>query len=223
MRRHVARGAGVGVLAPRAAHVRCLLEDRERLDPGALQEHSHPDAGETRPDDGHRLGRCHLTDDIIGETLYVHFRDKDDLVRTLAEEQIGALRARLRAARQRVIAGAGIEAVRETFRAPLETWIDRPSLFRLYAQEMLHPGSPLGAVARQMRDEVRRDLVEDLARFGLPAATAAERQRLDMIAEAMIAQTEALALAYIDGRYDDLEAVVDVLTRFAAGLLGLSG
>lgn len=158
---------------------------------------------------------------IAQPTFYVHFRDKDDLVRTLGEEQIGALRARLRDARQRIIAGAGVDAVRETFRVPLETWIERPSLLRLWAQELHHPGSPVGAMARQLRDEVRRDLVDDLARFGLPSRTRADRERLDMMAEAMIAQTEALALGVLDGRYTSRDAVVDVLTRFAVGVLGL--
>jgi len=158
---------------------------------------------------------------IAQPTFYVHFRDKDDLVRTLGEGQIGALRARLREARQRIIAGAGVEAVRETFRVPLETWIQHPSLLRLWTQEMHQPGSPVGAMARQLRDEVHRDLVDDLARFGLPAATPADRERLGMIAEAMIAQTEALALGHLDGRYRDVDAIVDVLTRFAIGVLGL--
>lgn len=160
---------------------------------------------------------------IAQPTFYVHFRDKDDLVRTLGEGQIGALRARLRAARQRVLGGAGIEAVRETFRVPLETWIERPSLLRLWTQELHHPGSPVGAMARQLREEIQRDLVDDLARFGLAADAPADRERLQMIAEVMIAQTEALALGYLDGRYRDLDAVIDVLTRFAVGVLGVEG
>jgi hypothetical protein len=74
---------------------------------------------------------------------------------------------------------------------------------------------------RTLRDEVLRDLAEDLARLGLPSATPAERERLEMMAEAMIAQTESLALSYVNGRYRDRDAVVDVLTQFAVGVLGL--
>jgi hypothetical protein len=42
-----------------------------------------------------------------------------------------------------------------------------------------------------------------------------------MTADAMIGQVEALGLALIDGRYRNLDAAVDVLTRFAVGILGL--
>jgi AcrR family transcriptional regulator len=158
---------------------------------------------------------------VAQPTFYVHFRDKDDLLRTLGEEQIGALRLRLRDARSRVLEGQGVDAVRDTFRIPLETWVAHPGLLRLYAQQLHQPASPLGEMTRQLRDEVRRDLVEDLIRLGLPGASPAERERLDMVAEAMIAQTEALALRYLDGGYTSLDAVVEVLTRFAVGVLGL--
>jgi AcrR family transcriptional regulator len=156
---------------------------------------------------------------VAQPTFYVHFRDKDDLLRTLGEERIGALRARLRAARERVLKGEGIEAVRETFRVPLQAWAEQPGLLRLSLQEMQQPGSPIGIVARQLREEVRRDLADDLVRFGVPASTAAEREQVDMMAESMIAQTEALALGVIDGRYAHLEAAVEILTRFAVGVL----
>src|SRR5687768_5399957 len=61
---------------------------------------------------------------VAQPTFYVHFRDMDDLLRTLGTEQIDALRARLRAARQALITGQrGVDAVRETFRVPLDAWI----------------------------------------------------------------------------------------------------
>jgi AcrR family transcriptional regulator len=160
---------------------------------------------------------------VAQPTFYVHFRDMDDLLRTLGAERIGALRSRLRTAREGLLAGRGVDAVRETFRVSLETWIENPGLFRLYAQEQQHPTSPMGKMARDLRAEVHRDLVEDLTRLGLPAANAAERERLHMMADAMIAQTEALARGYLDGVYKSVDAVVDVLTRFAVGVLTLEG
>src|SRR4026207_350592 len=75
---------------------------------------------------------------VAQPTFYVHFRDMDDLLRTLGGEQLGALRTRLRAAREGVIAGRGVETVRETFRIPLDTWIETPGLLRMYAQELRH-------------------------------------------------------------------------------------
>ena len=160
---------------------------------------------------------------VAQPTFYVHFRDMDDLLRTLGAEQIGALRTRLRAAREGLLAGRGVDAVRETFRVSLEAWIENPGLFKLYAQEVRHPTSPMGKMARELRAEVHTDLVEDLTRLGLPAADAAERERLDMMAEAMIAQTEALARGYLDGIYKNVDTLVDVLTRFAVGVLTLEG
>jgi len=146
-----------------------------------------------------------------------------DLLRTLGTERIGALRARLRKAREELLAGRGVDAVRETFRVSLETWIENPGLFKLYAQEQQHPTSPMGNMARELRAEVHRDLVEDLTRLGLPSTTRAERERLEMMAEAMIAQTEALARGHLDGTYKNVEAVVEVLTSFAVGVLALEG
>lgn len=156
---------------------------------------------------------------IAQPTFYVHFRDKDDLLRTLGEEQVGVLRQRLREARARILQGAGEAAVREAFRIPLEMWIAHPGLLRLNAQELHQPGSPLAKVLRGFRDEILRDLVEDLAGFGLPNATPAERERLEMVADAMMAQTEALALGHLEGRYRSVDAMVDVLAHFAAGAM----
>jgi TetR/AcrR family transcriptional regulator, fatty acid biosynthesis regulator len=161
--------------------------------------------------------------EVAQPTFYVHFRDKDDLLRTLGEEQIGALRARLRAVRARIIEAHDLEAVRESFRVPLQVWLEHPALLRLYTQELLQPKSPLGAQARQLRSDLCRDLAEDLERFGLPAATKREREQLAMIAEAIVAQTEALALGLVEKRFASLESAVDVLTHFATSALGLGG
>jgi TetR/AcrR family transcriptional regulator, fatty acid biosynthesis regulator len=156
---------------------------------------------------------------IAQPTFYVHFRDKDDLLRTLGEEQIGTLRVRLREARARIKEGEGEAAVRDAFRIPLDMWIAHPGLMRLNAQELHQPNSPLARILRGFRDEILRDLADDLAGLGLPSGTPAERERLEMVAEAMMAQTEALALGYLDGRYTSVDAIVDVLTAFALGFL----
>jgi AcrR family transcriptional regulator len=157
---------------------------------------------------------------IAQPTFYVHFRDKEELVRTLAREKLEALRRPLREARRRVARGDGIDALRDTFRMPLRALLEHPELFRLYIQEAHQPGSPFGEHARELGRELEADLVEDLVAAGASAGTRAERQRLEMIAEGVIALTETLGLAYLDGRYTDLEAIVDVLTAFALGAVG---
>jgi AcrR family transcriptional regulator len=157
---------------------------------------------------------------VAQPTFYVHFRDKAELVRTLAEDRIGELRARLRGLREGARVERSIEGIRETFRTSLRAQAEHPSLYRLYVQERHQPESPFGEQARRLADELRRDLAEDLIAFGLPAGSEPERQRVAMIADAIVAQTEALGAGFVDGRYEELEAVVDVLTTFTVGVLG---
>jgi len=158
---------------------------------------------------------------VAQPTFYVHFKDMDDLLATIASERLGALRSALRAARERLRAGEGVEAIRETFRLPLETMVEQGELFRLYMQEYHQPASPMGEQARKLFDELRADLTDDLVRLGIPSSTKSERQQLEMMSESMIVQTQALGLAILDGRYSSIEDAVEVLTRFAVGLLGV--
>lgn len=156
---------------------------------------------------------------VAQPTFYVHFRDMNELLHALAEERFGQIRKPLREARLSISMAASDDPLRETFRLPLRALSEQPELFRLWIQELHRPGSPLGRMAREMQDEMRRDLVEDLIALGAPAATPAERQDVEMIAEGLIALTQTMALSFIEGRYTDLERVVDVLVRFTLGVL----
>ncbi len=160
---------------------------------------------------------------VAQPTFYVHFVDKDDLVQTLAREKVEALRRALHEARSRLKRGSGIDAVRETFLLPLQALLEQPELFRLYVQEAHQPSSPFGEQARKLRGELQADLVADLVELGAPGRTAADRARLDMIADAILAQAEALGLGLVEGRYADASAVVDVLTQMTVGTLSLLG
>lgn len=157
--------------------------------------------------------------EVAQPTFYVHFRDMNDLLGHLAAEKFGALGTALREARLRLRGASDVEGVRQTFRLPLETMLREPALFRLYVQELSQPASPLHARAQEIYHQLRRDLAEDLVRIGVAAATAAEREQVEMIAEAMIAQTQALGIGYLEGRYSSLEGMVDILTRFAVGVV----
>ena len=94
---------------------------------------------------------------VAQPTFYVHFRDKDDLLRAFSEAQLAPLRARLRQARERVMAGQGVDAVRETFRIPLQAWMENPELLRLAMQERHHAGSPPASAASSRPQASRRD------------------------------------------------------------------
>jgi AcrR family transcriptional regulator len=155
---------------------------------------------------------------IAQPTFYVHFKDKDDLLQTLAREKIDAMRRPLKEARLALARGeGGLEALQRTFRLPLEALLEHPELFRLYVQQFHDPGSVFGAQARELHRELEADLVEDLVSVGVPSKTASDRERLEMMATGMIALTQTLALGYVDGRFSDLDAIVEVLTRFALG------
>lgn len=156
---------------------------------------------------------------VAQPTFYVHFKDKDDLVSTLAREKMEALRRPLRELRRQVARERGLDALRETFRLPLMYLLEEPELFRLFVQEYQQPGSPFGAQARELQRELEADLVEDLLATGLFTSAPAERERLGMMAEGMVALTQTLALGFLDGRYRDAEKLVDVLTDFALGVL----
>jgi AcrR family transcriptional regulator len=154
---------------------------------------------------------------VAQPTFYVHFADKDELVRTLAVEKVEAIRRPLKEARAKIPVANAISAVRDAFRLPLERVLEQPDLFRLYLQELHQPASPFGEQARKLQRELQSDLVDDLVAYGLPANTAAQRVRLQLTAEGMVALTQTLGLAFLEGRYKELEAVIDVLTHFAVG------
>jgi AcrR family transcriptional regulator len=156
---------------------------------------------------------------VAQPTFYVHFRDMNELLHTLAEENLGQIRNPLREARLAIQSAASDDPLRETFRLPLRALTAQPELFRLWIQELHRPGSPLGRMAREMQDEMRRDLVEDLIALGAPASTPVKRQRLEIVADGLIALTQNLALSYIEGRHPDLEQIVDVLVSFTVGVL----
>lgn len=156
---------------------------------------------------------------VAQPTFYVHFRDMNELLHALAEENLGQIRKPLREARLAIQTADSDDPLRETFRLPLRALTAQPELFRLWIQELHRPGSPLGRMAREMQDEMGRDLVEDLTALGAPVATPSDRQRLEIIADGLIVLTQNLALSYIEGRHPDLEQIVDVLVSFALGVL----
>lgn len=72
-----------------------------------------------------------------------------------------------------------------------------------------------------MFDQLRDQLVADLAAAGFDDRTPAERRRLQMIADGIMGMTAELAVGHLDGRYTDVEEMIDVLEAFSAGYLAL--
>lgn len=161
---------------------------------------------------------------VAQPTFYVHFRDLDDLLQAVAELQIDELRKEFQKARRRIelqglARGDRTEALREAFRVPLKTILARPVQFRVFVRERLHTDSPLGRHCRQIDDELRRDLVNDLRNIDRYTGRVRSDAQLKMIADGLVALTEALGLGCLEGRYADVEAAVDVIVDFASGAL----
>jgi TetR/AcrR family transcriptional regulator, fatty acid biosynthesis regulator len=155
---------------------------------------------------------------VGGATFYEHFRNRDDLIRALSDNLFDELRDKLAKARQEALAAPGDEEkLRQEFRTPLEVLAANPDLFRLALRVRHHSGSPLGDSSRRLTGNTRKDLVSELVDRGYPAATPAERRRLEMVADIHIAATEVLALGYISERYPDIDEVVDMLVLVTRG------
>ncbi len=155
---------------------------------------------------------------IAQSSFYVHFRDKADLLSALGDEAVLRMRRSLREARSRSREEpTDRERLRATFRLPLERIAAHPELFRLGLRARHERASPLGEATRELLAGYRRDLFEDLVMLGYACSTPSERRRVEMIADGYIALTEGLATGHLDGRYPDIEEIVDVLMVFTVG------
>lgn len=153
-----------------------------------------------------------------GATFYEHYRNRDDLLRALADDLFADLRLALAEPREAALrAPANEERLREQFRRPLEILAANPALFRLALAVRHQPGSPLGDSSRRLGRTTRTDLVDELVARGYPHATDAQKRRVEMVADIHIAAVEALALGHLNGRYPDLEEMVDVLVLMTHG------
>lgn len=154
---------------------------------------------------------------IAQSSFYVHFADMDDLLHALVDELVAESRRSTRAARSASRAApSDVEALRATFRVPMQHSIAHPRVFRLLVRSR-NDNSPLGEWSRSEEDETRRALVEDLVFAGFPNRSAKDRRRATMVADVIIAMTERLTFGHLEGRYPDLEEAIDVLLAFSRG------
>ncbi|HEX7132379.1 MAG TPA: TetR/AcrR family transcriptional regulator [Iamia sp.] len=159
---------------------------------------------------------------IAQSSYYTHFASRDELLQALAELGAAATRRTNRAARAQFGAHRDQVHLRDTVRAPLELIRANPAMFQLGLQARHEPpSSPLGAHARAMDAANRTDLADDLMAMA-DQHDPALRLRYEMVADCIAAMVTALGEGHVEGRYPDLEEVVDLLAIYTAGSARLS-
>jgi AcrR family transcriptional regulator len=157
---------------------------------------------------------------IAQSTFYVHFTDTSDLLHALVDDLAGERRRLTRDARRAARATNDEPAKRDTYRVPLNYLVAHPSLTRLLLTSR-GDSSPVGEWSREIHRQSRAALIEDLAAAGMRTSSAKQQRQVQMIADAIIGMTEAVAMGYIEGRYDDLDEMVDTLMLFSSGYMTL--
>ena len=154
---------------------------------------------------------------IAQSSYYTHFASRDELLQALGERSGLATRRTTRAARAQFGQHRDRVHLRDTVRAPLELIRSYPEIFRLGRQARHEPPSTaLGAHARAMAAANRAELADDL--MDLAGQHDPElRRRYEMVADCMEAMVTTLGEGHIEGRYPDLEEVIDLLAIYVAG------
>lgn len=155
-------------------------------------------------------------------SFYAHFADMDDLLHNLIEnlslERLSSTRSARREWRSMP---SDPERFRETYRIPMQHFVAHPQLFRLLTRSQHDRSTPLGDWSRAVMQRSQQALVEDLAASGMPVDTDADLRRTQMVAEAILVLTQSLTMGHLDGRYPDLEEIIDVLVAFSKGFRSL--
>jgi hypothetical protein len=94
--------------------------------------------------------------------------------------------------------------------------VAHPRLLRISARSR-YDGSALGDSLREVHEQDRQALVEDLMLHGYRTATEADRRRIEIVADAFNAICAASAAGILEGRYD-LDEALDVIMLLVRGL-----
>lgn len=190
-------------------------ESRRRLLEACL------DIIETEGPAGLTTGRVAQRAGLAQPTLYVHFDGIDDLLDALLTEILESWGAETVEARRRSREQPDPEQFRETFRVPMLALAAHPRALRVVLTNRHDPDSAVGRWSAEVWAQHRGDLIADLRHSGFPARARVDRRRVEMIADGIMALTTEMVLGHVDGRYPDLDEVIDVLVAFSSGYLQL--
>jgi AcrR family transcriptional regulator len=150
--------------------------------------------------------------------FYNYFADMEDMLCHLIEEVERQRRSAAASARRAAREGGVLDAMRESFRETVTRTAAHPNLFRLLLRSRLDPASRVGAEARRQLATTRANFVHGLAKGRVPMATEQEQRMAGLMADGLIAATEALLVGHLDGRHPDIEEILDALMLFATGV-----
>ncbi len=158
---------------------------------------------------------------ITQPAFYRHFATKEECLAEAIRAEVERLRRALRESRRTLAtadAGSG-DAVREVVRFAVDVLVREGEVLKLLVREIRSPDAGLGLEARALRDELLADTVRDVAALGASLGAAYERRYLEMVIEGLVGLGEPLVLGHLEGRYRDVEAIVDLLVRYLRAAL----
>jgi AcrR family transcriptional regulator len=152
--------------------------------------------------------------------FYNYFADMEDMLCHLIEDVERQRRDAAASARRAAAARSGgvNDAMRESFRETVTATASHPNLFRLLLRSRVDPASRVGAEARRQLATTHANFMRGLAKSKIPMATEPDRRRASLIADGLIAARDAMLIGHLDGRYPDVEEILDALMLFALGV-----
>jgi len=104
---------------------------------------------------------------VAQSSFYAHFKDKEDLIKTLSEEIFSQLRRQLRDIRLSPGQASWDEILGLMMGRLYAFFLEERDLIALLFQELDQPDSPLNEIGQEIFETLHRDLEEDLERFQL--------------------------------------------------------
>lgn len=151
---------------------------------------------------------------VAQSSFYFHFEGMDDAMQAAARYLGGQIQQAIREQRHHFEDGRNpVEALRESNRGTLEAFLSEPVFAELFLTHRRDPQSPLGRTFRQLLDQSRQELIDDL-RCMHPALP-----RPEIYGELFVGMTLAAVEAVIDGRITDKDACLEAMVHAVSAIM----